>query len=176
EGLPRPDVDRLAVDGPRQYALDTADRFLVMIMTVCWSSPPLGGGNRELEKSYAAARVFSSDQEADSERTETDGLVGRVHVNVARLRCHASSALVNIVDIVNPAQAIHRRIINELNAANVDASTPASGDVLRYFAPSACESSAGSCHGLAQHVLPPAWPARATGPSTCRAAPPKQGG
>src|SRR4029453_10879692 len=103
EGLPRPDVRRPGVDGPRPYALYAVDRFLVMIMTVCWSCQPLGGGNRELEKSYAAARVFSSDQEADSERSETDGFVGRVHVNVARLRCHGSSPLVNIVDIVDPA-------------------------------------------------------------------------
>ena len=34
EGLPWPDVDPGAVDGPGQYPLDAVDRFLVVIMAV----------------------------------------------------------------------------------------------------------------------------------------------
>src|SRR5829696_1761233 len=50
ERLPRPDVDRLPVDGPGQHALDTVDRFFVVIVAVRGSRQTLRGGNRELEE------------------------------------------------------------------------------------------------------------------------------
>jgi len=41
--------------------------------------------DRELEDGDAAICIFSRDQEAHSERAETDGLVGRIHVEITDL-------------------------------------------------------------------------------------------
>ncbi len=87
EGLPWPDVDPGAVDGPRQYALDAVDRFLVVIVAVRRCRESLRARNGEFEESDAAARVFSRDQEANGERAEVDGFLGRINVNGRRLRC-----------------------------------------------------------------------------------------
>src|SRR4029453_3416357 len=91
ESLSRPEVNRLTIDGPGEHAFDAVDCLLVVIVAVRRRRQALRGGNRELEEGYAAARIFSGDQKPHGERSETDGLVGRVHVNVARLRCHGSS-------------------------------------------------------------------------------------
>ncbi len=82
EGLSRPDVDPLPVDGPGQHPVDAVDRLLVVIVTVRRSRQPLRGRNRELEDGDAAARVVPRDQEAHGERSEADGLVGRIDVEV----------------------------------------------------------------------------------------------
>src|SRR4029450_5985263 len=58
KGLSRPDVDRLAVDGPGQHALEAVDCLFVVVVAVGRSRQALRGGDRELEDSDAAARVF----------------------------------------------------------------------------------------------------------------------
>src|SRR2546426_1846408 len=67
EGLPRPDVDRSAVDGPGQHALDAVDRFFVVIVAVRRSRQTLRAWDRELEEGDAATRLFSRNQEAYGE-------------------------------------------------------------------------------------------------------------
>jgi len=62
--------------------------FLVVIVAVRRRRQPLGGRDRELEQGDAAARVVSRDQEAHAERPDADVLVGRIDVDVGRLRCH----------------------------------------------------------------------------------------
>src|SRR5438093_3321022 len=88
KGLPRPDVDRFAVDGPGQHAFDAVDRLFVVIVAMRRSRQTLRGWDRELEDRDAATRVFSRDQEAHGERPETDSLVGGIDVEVGSLRCH----------------------------------------------------------------------------------------
>jgi len=88
EGLPRPDVDPFAVDRPGQDALKAVDRLFVVIMAVGRRRETLRGRDLELEQSEAATRVFSRDHEAHRERPEADGFVGRINVDVSRLRGH----------------------------------------------------------------------------------------
>src|SRR5207249_4092229 len=59
EGLPRPDLDPFAVDGPGQHTLDAIDRFFVVIVAVRRSRQTLRAGDRELEDRDAATCVFS---------------------------------------------------------------------------------------------------------------------
>ena len=53
EGLPWPDVDPGAVDGPRQYALDAVDRFLVVIVAVRRCRESLRARNGEADAATA---------------------------------------------------------------------------------------------------------------------------
>jgi hypothetical protein len=47
-----------------------------------WRSQTLRARDSELKGRDAASRVFSGEQEAHSERPETDGLVGRIDSEV----------------------------------------------------------------------------------------------
>jgi DNA-binding MarR family transcriptional regulator len=148
-----PHVDLFSVNSPTQNSVDTVDRFFVVIVAMRRSRQALRARDNELKGSYAATRVFSRDQEAYLERAETDGLGGRIDVEIDGQPCHVGSSLaVNSVYLYNskrnllhlsmpssqksapvktehlligallrvPAQAIHRRIIKELNAAGFE--------------------------------------------------------
>src|SRR5579859_322629 len=88
EGLPGPDVDPFAIDGPRQHPLDAVDGFFVVIVTVRRRRQPLRGRDRELEHRDAATGVVSRDQEAHAEWPDMNGLVGGIDVDVGGLRRH----------------------------------------------------------------------------------------
>jgi hypothetical protein len=85
ERLTRPHVEGHAIHGPRQHAVDAVDRLLVVIVAVGRSLEALRTRNHQLERRDAAVRLGAGDQEAHSERSDADRLVGRVDAKVHRL-------------------------------------------------------------------------------------------
>jgi hypothetical protein len=53
-----------------------------MIVAMRWRKQPLRTRDRELKHSDAARRVVLSEQETHREKPDSDGLVGRINVEV----------------------------------------------------------------------------------------------
>jgi len=77
ECLPGLNVDLLSVDSPSQYSIDAVDRLFVMVVAMGRSRQALRTRDHELKGRDGARRVLSGDQEANHERTQTDGFVGK---------------------------------------------------------------------------------------------------
>ena len=90
--LPRPDVDLFSVDSPGQNSVDTVDRLLVMVVAMRWRRQALRTRDTKLKGRDAAGRIVPGEQEAHRERPDTDGLVGRIDVEVDSLLCHVVSS------------------------------------------------------------------------------------
>ena len=93
--LPGLDVDRMAVDGPGQDAVDAVDRFFELVVAVRRGQQALRGRDRQLERGDAAGRVVAREQEPHRERSEMDGLVGGIGVDFDRFLGHIRLLVVN---------------------------------------------------------------------------------
>src|SRR5262249_25918814 len=93
QGLSGSDIERLAVDGPRDHALEPVDRLCVVVVAVRGGHQTLRARYRELEDRDAAARVLSGDEKAYDEWAEANGLVGWIDAKTAGDRGHGSSLL-----------------------------------------------------------------------------------
>src|SRR5690348_16392182 len=88
ERLPGLDFELFSVDRKCQHSVDDVDRLFVMVVAMRWRCQTLPGRNSALKNRDAAARVLSGDQEADRDRPEADGLVGRIDLEIQGLSCH----------------------------------------------------------------------------------------
>src|SRR3974390_1232673 len=80
--LPGPDVHLSSINGPGQNAINAVDRLFVMVVAVSRSHQALPTRDTDFEGRNAAIRVFSRNQKAYRKRTETNGLVGRIDLDV----------------------------------------------------------------------------------------------
>jgi hypothetical protein len=71
-----------SVDSPGQHSIDAIDHLFLVVVAMRWRSQTLRARDSELKGRDAATGVFSGDQEADCERPETEGLVGRIDSEV----------------------------------------------------------------------------------------------
>src|SRR5262245_38533975 len=92
ERLSGTNVDRSSVDGPGQDAVQTVDRFLVVVMAVGGSRQALTAADGQLKSRDAAGGVVPRYQKADDERSETDAFIGGVDGGIDG-RCSHSGLL-----------------------------------------------------------------------------------
>ena len=82
QSLPGSDAYWFPVDSPGQHSVDTVDRLLVMIVAMRWRWQALRAWDRDLKCGDAARRVVPGDEEAHRKKPDSDGLVGRIDVEV----------------------------------------------------------------------------------------------
>ena len=87
EGLAGAYVNLPAVYGPGQDAFEAVDGFLVVVVAMRRGREPLRAGNDDLKGSDGAGRVLAGEQEANGERTDEDGFVGGIDLQVDGLGC-----------------------------------------------------------------------------------------
>lgn len=80
--LPWPDVNLLSLHSPCQHSFEAVNGLFVMVMAMGRTRQALRSWDHNLKRSDAASRLFSGDQEANRQRSEPDGLIGRIDIDI----------------------------------------------------------------------------------------------